>query len=470
MQQTQYQILPMTEEYAKQISHWTYEGEYSIYSFQPDEETLAELLDGSYFACTFGQELVGYFCFGASATIPTVPGSVSLPQGDFLDFGLGMRPDLCGQGRGKEFMQAGLLFGKQKFHAASYRLAVAAWNKRAQHLYQKMGFVTACEVIHRFSKQPFYIMIQTVTDAEERSVCLDFHRITLQDKEWMEELLGYSNYNSCEYSFTDLFNWGFVHQTEVARMGDFGVIRSGFKEFSYLYPFVRGDVKPVIEAMMQDAKEHNVYFTISLLLDPMKAELETLFPGQFEFTEERAYFDYIYLRESLVELKGKKLHGKKNHLNAFKNTYPDWKFEHITSENIDECWQMNEEWSRQNEMSLGSGLLKEKTALRTAFDNFFEEGLVGGLIRVDGKVIAYSMGHKLNSDTFVVHFEKAFADIRGAYQIINQQFAQHCCEGYTYINREDDTGLEGLRKAKLSYLPQILLTKYDAKLVSEQQF
>lgn len=98
----------MTEEYAKQISHWTYEGEYSIYSFQPDEETLAEPLDGSYFACTLGQELVGYFCFGASATIPTVPGSVSLPQGDFLDFGLGMRPDLCGQGR--ERVYAGRAF------------------------------------------------------------------------------------------------------------------------------------------------------------------------------------------------------------------------------------------------------------------------------------------------------------------------------------------------------------------------
>lgn len=105
----------MTEEYAKQISHWTYEGEYSIYSFQPDEETLAELLDGSYFACTLGQELVGYFCFGASATIPTLPGSVSLPQGDFLDFGLGMRPDLCGQGRGKEFMQAGFCLESRNF-------------------------------------------------------------------------------------------------------------------------------------------------------------------------------------------------------------------------------------------------------------------------------------------------------------------------------------------------------------------
>ena len=92
----------------------------------------------------------------------------------------------------------------------------------------------------------------------------------------MEELLGYSGYNSCEYSFTDLFNWGHVHLTEVARMGDFGIVRSGFKEFSYLYPFGRGDVRPVIEAMMEDARENHVNFTISLILEPMKKELETL--------------------------------------------------------------------------------------------------------------------------------------------------------------------------------------------------
>lgn len=296
---------------------------------------------------------------------------------------------------------------------------------------------------------------------------MDFHRITLCDKEWMEELLSYSDYNSCEYSFTDLFNWGHVHQTEVARMGDFGVIRSGFKDFSYLYPFGRGDVCPVIEAMMEDAKENHVDFTLSLILEPMKAELETLFPGRFSFTEERAYFDYIYAQETLAELKGKKLHGKRNHINSFKEQYPDWKFEKITADNLAECWQMNEEWSKQNEISDDAGLLKERTALKNAFEHFFEEELVGGLIRANGKVIAYSMGHRLNRDTFVVHFEKAFAEIRGAYQMINQQFAKHCCEGFAYINREDDTGLEGLRKAKLSYLPQILLTKYDAKLTEK---
>ena len=289
----------------------------------------------------------------------------------------------------------------------------------------------------------------------------------MQDQEWMEELLSYSNYNSCEYSFTDLFNWGHVHQTEVARMGDYGIIRSGFKEFSYLYPFGRGDVRPVIEAMMEDAREHRVTFTISLILEPMKEELETLFPELFVYSEERAYFDYIYTQESLSTLRGRQLSGKRNHINAFKKMYPDWSFEKITAENIAECWQMNEEWSARNEMSLGSGLLKERSALKSAFEHFFEENLVGGLIRVNGKVIAYSMGHPLNRDTFVVHFEKAFDDIRGAYQMINQQFALHCCEGYSYINREDDTGLEGLRKAKLSYLPHTLLKKYDVKLSEE---
>lgn len=289
----------------------------------------------------------------------------------------------------------------------------------------------------------------------------------MQDQEWMEELLSYSNYNSCEYSFTDLFNWGHVHQTEVARMGDYGIIRSGFKEFSYLYPFGRGDVRPVIEAMMEDAREHRVTFTISLILEPMKEELETLFPELFVYSEERAYFDYIYTQESLSTLRGRQLSGKRNHINAFKKMYPDWSFEKITAENIAECWQMNEEWSARNEMSLGSGLLKERSALKSAFEHFFEENLSGGLIRVNGKVIAYSMGHPLNSDTFVVHFEKAFDDIRGAYQMINQQFALHCCEGYSYINREDDTGLEGLRKAKLSYLPHTLLKKYDVKLAEE---
>lgn len=296
---------------------------------------------------------------------------------------------------------------------------------------------------------------------------MDFHRVTLQDREWIEQLLRYSDYNSCEYSFSSIFNWSQVHQTEVARVEDFGVIRSNFKELSYLYPFGRGDVAPVIEQIVEDARQKQAPLNLSLVLEPMKAQLETLFPGRFVYQEERDYFDYLYTQESLATLKGRNLSGKRNHINAFKKSWPDWAFETISQQNIDECWKMNEQWEQENEAFLNGSLLREKAAIRCAFDHFFEEGLTGGLIRADGRVIAYTMGRPLNSETFVVHYEKALDGYRGAYQMINQQFAQHCCEGFAYINREDDTGKEGLRKAKLSYYPVELVKKYEVCLAQE---
>ncbi len=115
---------------------------------------------------------------------------------------------------------------------------------------------------------------------------MDFHRVTLQDREWIEQLLRYSDYNSCEYSFSSIFNWSQVHQTEVARVEDIGVIRSNFKELSYLYPFGRGDVAPVIEQIVEDARQKQAPLNLSLVLEPMKAQLETLFPGRFVYQEE----------------------------------------------------------------------------------------------------------------------------------------------------------------------------------------
>lgn len=208
---------------------------------------------------------------------------------------------------------------------------------------------------------------------------MEFHTIALQDKEWVEELLQYSGYNSCEYCFTNLYNWGQANRTKIARMGDYGVARIGCKEFYYLYPFGKGDVRPVIEAMIKDAEEHHVSFRISLLLDPMKQELETLFPQRFLFMEQRDYYDYIYTRKQLVELKGKKLGSKRHHLNRFLDLNPGWTFEKITRDNIEECWQMNTEWGApRDDLSIGSGLLKEHAVLKSAFENFFAEDMVGG--------------------------------------------------------------------------------------------
>lgn len=151
-------IVAMTRPLAEQISHWTYGGEYALYSFAPGEETLAELMDGSYFACLQDGVLIGYFCFGASARIPLEKEESAVYEADFLDFGLGMAPSLCGQGRGSDFMQTGLSFAQTQFQTGRFRLTVADFNQRAIHLYQKMGFVSCAAVRHRLSGQKFRVM------------------------------------------------------------------------------------------------------------------------------------------------------------------------------------------------------------------------------------------------------------------------------------------------------------------------
>lgn len=169
---------------------------------------------------------------------------------------------------------------------------------------------------------------------------------------------------------------------------------------------------------------------------------------------------YIYTREKLATLAGKKLHGKRNHIARFKDS-GDWSYEPMTAENVEECRTMTYTWIHMREEKWNEEMNQEISVLHEAFDHMQELGLVGGVLRRDGQIVAFSIGERLNSETFVVHFEKAYPDLQGAYPMINQQFVLHECEGYAYVNREEDTGDPGLRKAKLSYYPDILLPKYE---------
>lgn len=152
-----YHIHPMTMEYAREISTWTYEGPYAVYSFQPDGDTLAELTGGNYRACMDKDgRLAGFFCFGAAARIPTVEADAYLEG--FLDIGLGMAPWLCGQGRGAAFLAAGMDYAGLMFPPAALRLTVAAFNRRAISVYQKLSFEISSALTHRISQEPFYLM------------------------------------------------------------------------------------------------------------------------------------------------------------------------------------------------------------------------------------------------------------------------------------------------------------------------
>lgn len=169
--------------------------------------------------------------------------------------------------------------------------------------------------------------------------------------------------------------------------------------------------------------------------------------------------DYVYESEKLISLSGKKLHGKRNHINNFIKAYPDYQYERINGENREECIELAQNWRKENGCDSDPEKNEEFCVTLRALKELEDLNLTGGLIRADGRVVAFSIGEKLCNDTFVVHIEKAYADIQGAYPIINQQFVLHEAADYRYINREEDTGAEGLRKAKLSYYPVFLQEK-----------
>jgi hypothetical protein len=300
---------------------------------------------------------------------------------------------------------------------------------------------------------------------------IDFKKIELKDKKWMDELISADDIRSCHQNFTNLFVWGDIFEHQVARINDYIVVKGGIsgRPLRYLYPIGTGDIMPVVNAMMQDAVDCGHRFVVVGLSHDNVMELEGMFPGRFEYKKRRDGFDYVYSLEKLISLSGRKLHAKRNHINYFKENNL-WAFEPITSNNLSECWKMSEEWYCTNDYSVDPGLKNERKVVSRCFEYYSELGLEGGILRSDGRIIAYTMGEVLNHDTYVIHIEKAFADIRGAYQMINREFALLIKERHphiVYVNREDDMGDIGLRKAKMSYHPDRMEEKYTAKLKGE---
>lgn len=301
---------------------------------------------------------------------------------------------------------------------------------------------------------------------------IEFRETTIDDKEWIDPLLKVADLHGCHQNFTNIFAWSQTYIYRVARVNDYLVVKGIMDNAPYyFYPAGTGDIKPVFELMKQDAAENGHPFVIVGASPENMAVLKELYPEHFEFKEFREGFDYVYLLEKLAKLSGNALHSKKNHVNRFLKVNSDWAFEIISQENLAECWEMNRAWCKENDNSCeDNGIHEETCAVRCCFRNFEALKLDGGLIRLNGKVVAYTMGESLNSDTYVIHIEKAFSDIAGAYQMINQQFAALIKEKYphiVYVNREEDMGIEGLRKAKLSYHPDHMEEKYSATYFEE---
>ncbi len=292
---------------------------------------------------------------------------------------------------------------------------------------------------------------------------IEFKDPEISDSKWVKKAMEQSGEMSCEYCFGNLYIWSKVYSTEIAEYnGLFLAKTENENTASFLYPCGNSNKKNAINEIIEYCRNKNKKLVLYSLSEKSVKELNELFPDKFIFKPTRDSFDYIYTSQSLNSLSGRKYHSKRNHISFFKNNY-NWKYEKIDRSNISECYKMNEEWEIINSEK-GEGVSNELIAINRAFDKYFELGFVGGLIRLDGKVVGYTFGEPINENVFCTHVEKAFSDIRGAYPTVNQQFCENELMQYEFINREDDTGDEGLRKAKLSYNPAILLEKYDALL------
>ena len=219
---------------------------------------------------------------------------------------------------------------------------------------------------------------------------------------------------------------------------------------------------------MEYSKERGYPFCMYNVTPDNFALLEQWYPGRFQIEYDEDSADYVYESEKLATLSGKKLHSKRNHVNKFKSEYEGrWGYEPIKKDNLEECFQMGLKWRNDNGCEEDEEKNAEICVTLNSLRLFEELELVGGILRVDGQIVAFTIGEPICSDTFVVHIEKAYADIPGAYNMINQQFVEHECMNYKYVNREEDTGSEGLRKAKRSYRPVFMVEKGDVTEIQQ---
>ena len=292
---------------------------------------------------------------------------------------------------------------------------------------------------------------------------LEFHNISLSDKILVDKYHFEFGSRSAEHDFGNMLMWADSNRLITEHAGRLIVLNTygGKKRFSF--PQGKGELRPAIDAMLEYADANGFPFVMVGIEEDGKELIENLYAGKFDFEPVRDYSDYVYSVEKLSTLSGKKLHAKRNHINRFVSEHSDWRFEEMRPEHFPLCRALYEEWAQNAENGTGS-IDSERRALEIAYEHFDEIGLFGGVLMLAGKLIAFTIAEQCASDCVNTHFEKA-ADINGAYAMINREFALHISKTMThirYINREEDMGLENLRRAKQSYYPEFLIDKYTA--------
>ena len=286
-----------------------------------------------------------------------------------------------------------------------------------------------------------------------------------EDEDWINSCIAVTGTMASDASFANIYLLRNKYSTKISRYKDFIIRKYSGKgaRCGYTFPLGKGDVAKALAEIEKDAKECGERLQFAFVTEEQKEVLENAMPARFCYSSDAGDSDYIYLRSELASLSGKAFHKKKNHFSKFVRTYPDYKYYEIGACNIYDAQKVADAWYYEHLQDEDASQLAEYKAIKEALENFEELGLIGGIIYVNDSPCAMTIASKINENTVDVHFEKAVGEyaLNGGYAAINKLFSEKL-GGVTWLNREEDIGIEGLRKAKLSYRPKIMLKKYSA--------
>lgn len=292
---------------------------------------------------------------------------------------------------------------------------------------------------------------------------MNFKKLELEDKQVFDRYLKPYKFKTCEYSFTDLFMWRKAYDIQYTILNDVLIIKQMDSEggYHFMQPigYTSENLKSIIDRLIQYKKEFNFKFLFKDVEEEFIKDFKKICPYEFYITEDRDTFDYIYDSSSLIGLSGRKLRNQRNHYHNFiKNN--NYKVTDITEEEVRQCIKVSKEWYEQKAYE-SYNLFYELKAIEELLENRDKLNLESMAVYVNEKLSAFTIGEKVNNEMAIIHIEKADSKINGLYNFINKTFVEQYFSDVPFINREEDLGIEGLRRAKLSYKPIKLEHKYN---------
>jgi hypothetical protein len=302
-----------------------------------------------------------------------------------------------------------------------------------------------------------------VTTAVQLPEFPGFRKLESSDKPLLDSLLRQMQPQVSELTFTNLFVWNDSEPVQVSRLGEAVFLqRKRLRDAkTFLLPPLGGQTLTTVLKTLRAVNAED--YEVPPLYGVTAEQARQLIMEGVKIEPDRDDWDYVYLTSDLADLPGDKYHPKRNFIARCLSKYK-CQYASIGPSEINDCLQLQTEWCNLRNCRMVPGLEAENTAIKTAFDHYEYLSLIGGVIHVNDKLEAFTLAEALNNDTAVIHFEKANPGIEGLYQVINQWFCQKALRNFRFVNREQDLGIPGLRKAKQSYHPHHMIEKYIGHL------